>query len=97
MTNEELDRKVAEDQGWWNADGMWMSNDDEAITTTYSPSTNWQQAGELMEKYKIDLHYEPMADGKNWHAAFCGNIAEVWAETPQRAICLAVLALPWQC
>ena len=89
MTNDELNFKVAEAQGWWNADGMWMSKDDKSITTTYTPSTNWEQAGELLEKYHIELEW----NGSKWIASTYSPEIEGQSisSTPQRAICLAVL------
>ena len=88
MTNEELDKAVAEAQGWVHETewGIWTPHN-------YHPSTNWQQAGELLEKYKIDLEYVDT----NWEATIWDllnnvPIAETAADTPQRAICLAVLA-----
>mgnify|MGYP001552717862 CR=1 FL=1 len=96
MTNEELDKAVAEAQGWsedWLDEskglGLWIKSlGGESIGMgTYHPSTNWQQAGELLEKYKIDLSF----DGEDCLAEISGNYF-AYADTPQRAICLAVLA-----
>ena len=55
--------------------------------------TSWADTGPIIERDNIDLHYEPMADGKDWHAASCGNIAEVWAETPTKAAALCYLRM----
>ena len=102
MTNEELDKAVAEAQGWTLINkvsgldafiGTWVSENVRIDQEFYHPSTNWQQAGELLEKYKIDLEYVDT----NWEATIWDllnnvPIAETAADTPQRAICLAVLA-----
>ena len=53
----------------------------------------WGDIGPIIEREKIDLHYEPMVDGKDWHAASCGNIAEVWADTPTKAAALCYLRI----
>ena len=53
----------------------------------------WCWIGPIIEREKIDLHYEPMTDGKDWHAASCGNIAEVWADTPTKAAALCYLRM----
>ena len=98
MTNEELDSAVATAQGWKlltgdlaNEPDYWVNGN--IYKCDYHPSTNWQQAGELVEKYKIDLEYVDT----NWEATIWDllnnvPIAETAADTPQRAICLAVLA-----
>jgi hypothetical protein len=94
VTNEELDyevAKVATDfigtmEQWKEVCNKWM----DCGESPYRPSTNWQQAGELLEKYKIEL----WRLGDNWKAGTSsltdGVVAQ--ADTPQRAICLAMLA-----
>ena len=98
QANEELDRKVAEAQGWKlltgdlaNEPDYWVNGN--IYKCDYHPSTNWQQAGELVEKYKIDLEYVDT----NWEATIWDllnnvPIAETAADTPTRAICLATVA-----
>jgi hypothetical protein len=95
MTNEELDKAVAELQGWKKEpDGrLWRSPDKHIYSgLPYRPSTIWKQAGELLEKYNIQLD-PPNFGSTEWSAA--AQDIEEWsyADTPQRAICLAVLAL----
>lgn len=58
----------------------------------YYPSTNWQQAGKLVEKFKVDVNW--FAD--NTWKSFCMTkhsvTVEQYADTPTRAICMAVIA-----
>ena len=108
MTNEELDKAVAEAHGWakWY---NWMDSDydgefpayrvnghgavwaywSKEDMELYSPSTNWQQAGELLEKYHIELEWK----GAEWIASTYSPERESQSisSTPQRAICMAVL------
>jgi hypothetical protein len=95
MTNEELDKKIAELQ---HLEFVECSLKDKTMLIAvgygeYSPSTNWQQAGELVEKYKVEL-FNHIEDG-SWSAYARGQTVGEGgrADTPQRAICLAVLAL----
>ena len=82
MTNEELDKAVAKAQG-------------ENPSTHYNPSTNWEQAGELLEKYAITLTPYGDVHGNvcEWRAITSESKGYATADTPQRAICLAVLEL----
>jgi hypothetical protein len=96
MTNEELDKAVAELQGWKKEpDGrLWRSPDKHIYSgLPYRPSTIWKQAGELVEKYKVEL-FNHIEDG-SWSAYARGQTVGEGgrADTPQRAICLAVLEL----
>jgi hypothetical protein len=91
-TNEELDRKIAEAQGF-EVD-TWASINDTAINISgdwqqYHPSTNWQQAGELIEKYVLRLERAPTG---MWICRPNGCPTWSRADNPRRAICLAVLA-----
>jgi len=95
----ELDRDVAEALG--------MSLDDKGFPyavcddpdyrmvtpEAFTPSTNWQQAGELLEEYKICIQ---ILKSGIWNAAATSewnDKTQVFAESPQEAICKAVIAL----
>jgi len=98
MTNEELNKAVAEAQVWRLIDDglgtLWQKSDSDVDIipcSRYDPINNWQQAGELIEKYKFDLRYIGDSPTRVWMASSGSNVT-MFADTPQRAICLAVLA-----
>lgn len=60
----------------------------------YHPSTNWKQAGELVEKFKIVIGFVEN-EKSEWGAreAYKTSLNDMhFADTPTRAICLAVVA-----
>ena len=78
MTSKELDKRVAELQGWviktarftkhigyleveeyYTPEGSYVCPVDQ-----YSPTASWQQAGELIEKYRIHICPEVDLTGK---------------------------------
>ena len=95
MTDEEVNRRVAEIEGWstkrtpagrfeWiDADGCnWGLN-----TPRYA--TDWAWCGPLVEKYGLEVG-TPEPDW--WWADRRGTVDDpTYADTPQRAICLAVI------
>ncbi len=78
MTKEEFDKAL-----------------DLLYSTRYHPSTDWRQAGELIEKYAITLTPYGDVHGNvcEWRAITSESKGYATADTPQRAICLAVLEL----
>lgn len=102
MTDDEINRKVAEIEEWQLTDGgrtayswHWARCVDTPTGKTMerfhgeSPhpyATDWSWCGPLIDKYSIYLNR-----GRDWVAA-CGNDDAISADTPQRAICLAVIA-----
>jgi len=95
MNNAEINLAIAKleypNLEWFGADHL-------AVTWNNGCRTEcdylqWSDIGPIIEREKIDLHYEPMTDGKDWHAASCGNIAEVWADTPTKAAALCYLRM----
>lgn len=96
MNNEQLNYWVAKAHGWsMNSDGCWEENgkavhcEFSMVPNKYSPSTNWKQAGELIEKYKLDINYHYESDG--WEC--WSNLKKpAYNVSPQRAICMAVIA-----
>lgn len=86
MADEEIDRKVAQVQGMCTD---WDTNYYTPQGEQYHPSTNGQQAMELLEKYKVAIFY----DSGDWYAEIAKLYEDSFcADTPTRAICLAVLA-----
>jgi hypothetical protein len=96
---KDLDKQVAEAQGWvCKANGgprYWWTEDENYYlhrAEDYIPSTNMEQAGELLEKYQLCLLSN---DDGIWHAAehiFEGapyGEGKTWME----AVCKAVVAL----
>lgn len=91
----ELNRRVADLQGMichtGSTDGFYRKS----LIAGYDPCNNWQQAGELLEKFKIDLRYEPTDKAIYWAAVNCQR---PWGEAkldenPCVAIVRAVIAL----
>lgn len=62
------------------------SSDSESEGIEYSPSTDWEQCGSLIEKYQIDLTCEVMAEGPVWSAGYWHD-----GKTPQIAVCRNVV------
>lgn len=96
LSNEQINYWVAKAQGWKHSAGYWrydyetQKTGKEIVYKNYHPSTNWQQAGELVEKFKLEL----WCLGDNWKAGTVtltdGVVAK--ADTPRKAICMAVIA-----
>ena len=101
MTNEEINLKVATLLGWvfippemghfgkmtypkWRhpGGGEYVSESPPRY------ATDWQWCGPLVERNKIKVWF----DGDDWAAQIEEFNALEWADTPQRAICLAVVA-----
>lgn len=57
----------------------------------FSPSTNWEQCGPMIEEFKIEL----LAAGEGWCVPvwLSGEVLDShsWSRTPQEAICRAVV------
>ncbi|WP_237387320.1 phage protein NinX family protein [Xenorhabdus sp. Sc-CR9] len=63
-----------------------VGSDPESEGTEYSPSTDWEQCGSLIEKYQIVLTCNVMAKGPVWSAGYWHD-----GETPQIAVCRNVV------
>ena len=87
MTDDEINRRVAEIEGWVKDGNGWTLPRDRHIAYVPSYATDWEWCGPLVEKYRIWLESR-----SNWWCAL--NYGDGWytADTPQRAICLAVIA-----
>ena len=110
-----LDKEVAEALGYtidricgrsYGSMGMdcWLEHEHNIISTVagFTPSTNWQQAGELLEKFKFTLgpNINQNTGELEWlcykDVTKCGMFSHTVSEdaqTPQEAICKAVIAL----
>ncbi len=104
MTNEELSRAVTEHEGWeYNkglrgSDGLgpmfnsfWAHSDGRFTVYDSCPpyATSWELTGPLVEKYNMHV-WKDGTDGV-WYAAHHNADDVQVADTPLRAICLAVL------
>lgn len=90
LTNEQLNYWTAIAQGWKTdpkVNSYWRMG---GVRTVYKwfyiPSTDWKQAGELIENYNLSLYYD---ESFGWSVDYGGS-TDVYADTPQRAICMAV-------
>jgi hypothetical protein len=66
LTGAALDWAVAKCEGYFDKDMAWIENGkvEVAYYTDYSPSTNWAQGGEIIERERIDV----MWCGDRWCA-----------------------------
>jgi hypothetical protein len=112
LTNEQLDYYCGKINEWEHIGScQWFSNPktpEEKFVPCYRPSTNWQQAGGLVEKYRIVTEYDHdnfLDNDPCWYAfvydldkpiaGYRGSYEEKSrseADTPCRAICMAVIA-----
>ena len=101
MNSNQLDAAVAKALGWHLEADKWCDSDRQfkGHCPDFSPSTNWLQAGKLIEEYKIDLNYIPDSPrtGKSdiwvadpWHKNPNGLEGE--GVTPLIAVCRAIVA-----
>ena len=96
-----LDAWVAKAQGWRiqeqeNGERYWIDdNFDSEWCFGYTPTRNWQQCGELIEKHQISCMVNK---AKYWSASIVKDThgLDTWyvglADNPQEAICRAVVA-----
>jgi len=101
MTDDEINRKVAEIEGWrqvgsreagrrWMPPGTPPEFNIFALHDCPPPyTTDWAWCGPLVERYRIEVY--PWKDDLEW-SAFVGGFESMTAWTPQRAVCLAVIA-----
>lgn len=97
LTNEQLAVLAALGQGWRNKDG-WLLKEANTYAgaieaATYDPCNNWNQAGELVEKFNIWL-YGRASKYSDWSAEILddGNKVYQSAATPKLAIVKAFVA-----
>lgn len=99
LTGDKLDYWVAKAQGWdksFNKLGLyavWVTEYGDEPIHHYKPTTNWQQCGELIEKFNLNLLR--LDDG--WKSGYVYSYADkdvmfAKGSTPQEAICRAVVA-----
>jgi len=100
LTDDEINYWVAKAQGFVFREGngfsnpaMWMLGDDEQYEIrNYKPVSNWSQAGELLEKFLMDVRiseskinmYRPVSEPWNYHYIISDR-------DYKKAICLAVI------
>ena len=101
MTDDEINRRVAEIEGWkfMRSDSgcyaKWVPPGTHPAQNIYSLPDNpppyaidWAWCGPLIEKYECSLNER---GGEGWVVDTRGRCGD-FARTPQRAICLAVIA-----
>lgn len=96
MTDDEINRKVAEAQGWtdgYTTNPSWkMDNNEYIAVPDYDPVNNSQQAGELLEKYEMELMRTRLETvDQSWRAG--DGYSYAYADTWRKAACLAVIAM----
>lgn len=94
MTDEEINRRVAQIEGVRAVDMLFHHSSATRFEDFQPPpyATNWAWCGPLVEKYTVSVE-AIFLDGvgeAGWEAYCEGR--ESRADTPQRAICLAVIA-----
>lgn len=99
MTDEEINKRVAEIEKWTYRQKEWgllWSHHEHVLPDAGPPpyATDWAWCGPLVEKYDLDVYRMRGRKGKPW---VCMRhdvefLPEYHADTPQRAICLAVIA-----
>jgi hypothetical protein len=94
MTDDEINRKVAEIEGWVLFDGIWAHAEHCPRSYDHCPpyATDWAWCGPLIGEYTISLEaiFEDGAGTVGWEA-YCDGSSQT-SDSPQRAICLAVIA-----
>ena len=95
MTDDEINRRVAELEGWAMDSlfgGMWRNAKTKDAWVDSAPppyTTDWGWCGPLIEKHKISIL--PFCEKWGANPLAYGEGTQ-YADTPQRAICLAVIA-----
>ncbi len=104
MTEDEINRKVAEIEGWklmavGGHEAKWWPPGTHPAQNIFSLpdsppayATDWQWCGPLIEKYGMHCGRDILFQGMRWSAGPPDMTWSQYANTPQRAICLAVIA-----
>ncbi len=104
MTDDEINKRVAEIEGWEEIQvgrrRAWQHKETCQISYwlgAFPYATDWAWCGPLVEKYGLSLDFMGEPDDApgayQWQCTWgykLGNFRQ--ADTPQRAICLAVIA-----
>lgn len=109
LSGKHLDYWVAKAQGWINyptdsieAGTLWHTDIEKAPfgrtirCADYTPSTHWDQTGELIEKFQTDFYYDESEPPRCRAEVLVrvGNkpgYVSAWGKNPQLAICRAVV------
>lgn len=96
MTDDEINRRVAEIEGWERLGaGTWVKGMAELRQWAEGCplyATDWAWCGPLAEKYIELLEWDRAKPSGKWLAMAKGGVLVRGNDTPQRAICLAVIA-----
>ena len=98
LTDNEINYWVAKAQGWTTEHITPNKNhyfsEYSGGTSPYHPTTSWQQAGELLEKFKPAFGFNETS--KTWDSGYrkSHQSQHTWykSDNPRKAICLAVIA-----
>lgn len=87
---DRLDYWVAKAQGWTEKLNGWLDGEGAWHNKScWDPSEDWQDCGPLIEKYIQNI--EMLWDGR-WEAISQADLNGYIGDTPQEAICRAVVA-----
>lgn len=99
MTDEELSAKVAEIEGWkWDKDWRaWVSSQKPVPSFWMQDApppyaTDWTWCGPLLKRDIIRLEWDTSKPSRQWMALAKHGVLVIYNETPQIAICRAVIA-----
>jgi len=92
----DLDRQVAEALGWHeDCTGKLLDSDQQfkGYAVDFSPSTNWEQCGKLIEGYGVNITY--LLHSRDYVEAWPSGkyTCKSKGATPQEAVCRAVIAM----
>jgi hypothetical protein len=89
LKGDDLAYWAAKAQGWTEKRNGWLDKSGEWHDKHFwAPHLNWHQCGGLIEKYSISI--TPCTDG--WYAECGVSHADAYGDTPQEAVCRAVVA-----
>ena len=96
MNTDEL-AGSALDWAVWSIEFAHVTNDDELLhaLSPYSPSTNWELAGPIIEREKIGITFNPEWEVPNWSAwpTAIDDRQEIMGETPLTAALRCYVAI----
>lgn len=101
MTDDEINRRVAEKEGWWKSDLGWYHPAASNVTlkgaAPPSFTDDWTLTGPLIEKYHVTISWGSVCGWAAWIHTKPNPLK--WetvvkpADDPRKAACLAVLSM----
>ena len=95
MTDDEINRRVAEIEGWYSiSKTTWMERAGRGVTKKGPPpyTTDWTWCGPLLKRDIIRLEWDTGKPSRRWMALAKRGVLVIGNKTPQIAICRAVIA-----